>query len=102
MARTRLELHAFLKEYCNTENVYFQPPPSMMMKYPAIVYHVTQRRKIPANNHTYLKYVTYEVTVIDKNPESSIASLIEELPMCTFDRSFTSDNLNHFVYTLFY
>ena len=102
MAKTRLEFHAFLKEYCDTENVYFQPPPSLMMKYPAIVYNFSLKRKIPANNHTYLKYVAYQVTVIDRNPESSIADKIEELPMCAFDRSFTSDNLNHFVYTLFY
>lgn len=100
MARTRLEFHAFLKQFC--DNVYFQPPPSFMMKYPAIVYTTNRDWKLHANNDKYIRQPSYQVTIIDRDPDSEINSAISELRMCDFDRSFTSDNLNHFVYTIFY
>lgn len=40
--------------------------------------------------------------VIDKNPDSIIADKVESLKMCSFDRHYTADNLNHFVYNLYY
>lgn len=100
MGRTRLELHNLLKTFA--DNVYFQPPSSTLMNYPAIVYNLNRRQKVHANNDAYLKYNQYTVTVIDRNPESSIAASVEDLKMCSFDRSFTADNLNHFVYTLYF
>lgn len=100
MAKTRLQLHEFLKSFA--DNVYFQPPNSTMMKYPAIVYRLNRSQKIYANNDPYLKYNQYLITVIDRNPDSPLAKQIEDLKMCAFDRSFTSDNLNHFVYVLYY
>ena len=38
MAR-RLELQNLLANLLGTNNVYFQPPPTVQMEYPAIVYH---------------------------------------------------------------
>ena len=69
----RLELHELLVTILGNRNVYFQPPSSIKMKYPAIVY---SRSKID-----------------DKNANNDV---------CKFDRSFSSDNLNHNVFTLYY
>ena len=49
-------------------------------------------------NHT----VGYMVTVIDPNPISDIHEKILRLPLCSFDRHYTQDNLNHDVYNLYY
>ena len=38
MAKTRLELQSVLEQTLGSRNVYFQPPASVKMKYPAIVY----------------------------------------------------------------
>ena len=35
---SRLDLQTFLEEILESRNVYFQPPESVKMKYPAIVY----------------------------------------------------------------
>ena len=40
--KTRYELHEFLCEILGSRNVYFQPPESVKMKYPAIVYERTE------------------------------------------------------------
>lgn len=98
----RLELHEILCEVLGTRNVYFQPPESIKMKYPAIVY---SRSDIPtefANNNPYIQSRAYEVIVIDPNPDSEIVDKISQLPKCRFDRNYASDNLNHDVFTLIY
>ena len=98
----RLELHEIFCEILGSRNVYFQPPESVKIEYPAIVY---SRKKIDnrfANDNVYAQFNCYEVTVIDKNPDSEIVEKVSKLPMCRFDRPFTSDNLNHDVFTIYF
>lgn len=83
-------------------HVYFQPPESRKMKYPAIRYNLKGIRKVYANNGTYRLLPSYEVTLIDQNPDSEYFEKILALPYCTFDRAYPANNLNHFVFTLFY
>lgn len=102
MARTREDLQDFLENLLGTRNVYFQPPPSIKMNYPAIVYTLANIQNEPANNSVYMQNTAYQLTIIDKDPDSEISKTVSYLPMCKFNRFFTSDNLNHFVYTLYY
>lgn len=55
-----------------------------------------------AENLLYLHTKRYMVTVIDRNPDSSLPDKVEELPMCKFDRFFALGNLNHNVFSLFF
>lgn len=99
---SRLTLHEDLCNILTTRNAYFQPPKSVQMKYPAIVYSLGGIRSIRANDGLYKTFMSYEVTLIDKNPDSEFISKILALPYCTFDRFYTADNLNHWVFTLYY
>lgn len=96
----RLELQALLEGILGSRNVYFQPPESVNMKYPAIVYNLEDIENNFANNRVYLSQRKYSVTVIDEDPDSMIVGKVAALPACRFNRSFTSDNLNHVVFTL--
>ncbi len=98
----RLELHEILCGILGSRYVYFQPPESVKMTYPAIVYSLADMPNVHANDGVYLYGNRYEVIVIDKNPDSEFKDKIIELPTCRFDRSYTSDNLNHFVFSLYY
>lgn len=101
----RLELHEILCEIMNiTEpdgdrHVYFQPPPSVKIKYPASVYSLNNIENEFANNSVYIQNPSYKITVIDRNPDSEYVKKVSKLPCCRFDRSYISDNLNHFVFT---
>lgn len=101
----RLELHDILCEIINiTEpdgdrHVYFQPPPSVKIKYPAIVYSRDGIDNTFANDSVYIQYPSYKITVIDKNPDSEYVKKVSRLPGCRFDRHYTSDNLNHDTFT---
>ena len=92
------------EEFCDilgTKNVYFQPPESVKIQYPAIVY---SRRSIDtafANNGVYKKSPSYEVTLIDKNPDSEYIEKILQLPHCRYDRHYEAENLNHDAFTIY-
>lgn len=98
----RVELQSLLEEVLGSRNVYFQPPSDIHMKYPAIVYARSRIANDHANDDAYRQSLSYELTVIDANPDSEIVTKISKLPMCRHDRHFTSDNLNHDVFTIYY
>lgn len=99
---TRLELHEVLCDILGSRNVYYQPPESIKMNYPAIVYSRNDISNKYGDDIPYMQSVSYQVTVIDKDPDSTIVSDIAKLPYCRFNRHFTSENLNHDVFTLYY
>lgn len=98
----RLQLHAKLIDVLGTSKAYFQPPESIRMDYPCIVYHRDKIDTKYADNIQYLNKKRYTVTVIDKNPDSEIPGRLSKLPLCKFDRHYTKDNLNHDVYNIYY
>lgn len=98
----RTELHEALCGILGSRNAYFQPPETIKMVYPAIVY---ERSKIDtrfANDKPYTNLKEYTVTIIDKNPDSAIPDKLALLPACRFDRHYTVDNLNHDVFRIYY
>ena len=96
---SRLDLQAVLEEILGSTNVYFQPPASVRMQYPAIVYKLSRVDKQFANDETYLQHPGYEITLIDRNPDSEFFGKILRLPYCKFDRYYPAENLNHWVFT---
>lgn len=98
----RLQLHEVLCEILGTRNVYFQPPESVQMNYPAIVYGLDDIGNVYANNRVYLSPRRYAVTVIDEDPDSRIVDKVCLLPMCRFNRHYEKDNLNHDVFELYF
>lgn len=85
-----------------TEHVYFQPPENLKMQYPCIVYQRDFAETEFADNGPYRHDIRYMVTVIDRNPDSDLPGKVAKLPMTTFNRFYTADNLNHDVYTMFF
>ena len=100
--RPRGELHTIFKTILGTDRAYFQPPPSIRMIYPCIVYRLSDVQTKFADNRPYNHTRGYEVIVIDKSPDSNIPAQIADLPMTSFDRTYVADHLYPTVYTLFF
>lgn len=103
----RLEFQTLLTEILGTKDelesrVYFQPPETIKMEYPCIVYKRSTINTIFANNIPYVTNTRYQVTVIDKDPDSNLPNKIGRLPTAKLDRHFTFNNLNHDVYNIYY
>jgi hypothetical protein len=96
----RLQLQSILELI--VEDVYFQPPTNFQLQYPCIIYERDGGEADHADNGLYLHTKRYMVTVIDRNPDSELPDRVERLPLCSFDRFFTADSLNHHVFNLFF
>lgn len=99
---SRLELHEKLVNILGTRYVYFQPPESIKMKYPAIVY---ERSDIPnkfANDEVYLQTIKYKVTVVDKDPDSEVVERMSKFKTARFEKHYVVDGLNHDTFTIYY
>lgn len=99
---SRLELQSKLEELLESRSVYYQPPETLKMEYPAIRYSKKDISTRNANNKIYSKTNCYEVIVISKSPDHPVIDKLLELPYCSFDRNYKADNLNHDVLTLYY
>lgn len=99
---TRIKLQSLLEEVLGSRNVYFQPPESLKMRYPAIVYELEGNLGLFSGGKHYLSRRRYSLTAIDEDPDSILFDKLKQLEYCTFDRQFTSDNLNHYTFTIFY
>jgi hypothetical protein len=99
---SRVELHATLVSLLGAPNVYFQPPSSIRLSYPCIVYARAAKDEKFADDQLYLDKMRYNITVVDADPDSTIPGRIATLQFSSFDRHYVADGLNHDVYTVFY
>lgn len=98
----RLKLQAILENILGSRHVYFQPPPTIQMTFPCIVYKREGDETERADNLLYSRRVRYSVTYIDRNPDVDIHEKIMQIPYSAYDRYFSNDGLNHDVFTIFF
>jgi len=99
---SRLELHTHLTSLLGSKDVYFQKPESMNMKYPAIKYSLSKFDDKYANNAVYKSMTRYEIILMDRDPDSEFVKKLKDTQYCSFDRHYTADGLNHWVFTLYW
>ena len=98
----RLDLQAKFEEILGNRNVYFQPPASLLMRYPAIRYSLKDIQTKSANNSsTYIMSTGYECILIVKEPDTEYLEQIFQIPNCKFNRYYSAENLHHYVFTVY-
>lgn len=97
-----MQLHKLLQEVAGANNVYFQPPSTIKMKYPCIRYKLTGDYHKHADNQTYLFRDRYTVMVIDTKADSALREAVRKLPLCSLRDAYPAENLHHFVFELYY
>lgn len=99
---SRVELHEELKKLLGSSNVYYQPPESVKMEYPAIRYKKSDIDTTHANNQPYTHKKKYEIVVIDRKPDNPVIDKILKMPTASWSQGYAAENLNHDVITLYY
>jgi len=99
---TRLDFQSLLEGLQDGVSVYFQPPPDIDMIYPAIVYNRNYESVSFADDIPYARKVRYQVTIIDKDPDSPLPDLVAGLPLTTYVRHYTTESLNHDIYYTYF
>lgn len=99
----RLQLDEKFRTLLGTTNAYFQPPASVKIKYPCIVYRLGRPDVRHADNRIYRNMRRYDGLYIHRDPDDFfIERLMEEFPYFEFDRRYVADNLYHDSFTLYY
>lgn len=99
--RTRKDLSNKLRSIPGLNRVYYRPP-SEGMKYPCIKYDLDGYSTFFADNIKYINPKRWKITVIDENPDSEIPDKVNQLPYCSFDRSYQASGMNHWVFILYF
>lgn len=98
----RLTLHEKLCAVLGTRNVLFQPPASVRLKYPCIIYKLSDIDTKHADDRVYRATNKYSVTFISRDPDNNYSEKMFEMPYVSFDRRYIADDLYHDVFTIFF
>ena len=99
----RLEFHEKLIKFLGNNNVYYSPPETVKLEYPCIIYSISDVNPIHANNISYDVKKRYQILHIYRNPDGDlIKEFSEGFSYCRFVRHYTSDNLNHDIFEIYY
>lgn len=99
---TRIQLQTLLETTLGSRNVYYQPPSTIKMSYPAIVYERDGIKNTDADDAVYKQDCAYNVVLISRQPDIQAVFDLSKLPKCSFSSYYVSDNLNHYAYKLYY
>lgn len=97
----RIDLQTTLQDILGSKNVYYDPPETLKISYPAIIYSKSGLANKKADDANYHINTIYDITVIDKRPDNPVIKKLLELPYCSYDRHFVSDNLHHDTLTIY-
>lgn len=98
----RIEFHQKLVNIMDGNKVYYQPPASVKIEYPCIIYSRNNIENKYANDDIYWQNHSYTIIVIDRDPDSIYVDRLSKFPHAKFSRHYTSDNLNHDVFTIYF
>ena len=101
--RNRLFLHEELCNLLGSRYVYFQPPESVKLTYPCIIYNKANVVTRYADDCHFLDFNRYDLTIISKDPEFDLSErIMKHFKYCSINRRFVNDNLYHDVLELYY
>ena len=100
---SRLELHEELCDILGSRNVYFQPPESVKLEYPCIIYELEDLDLDHADDFVYKYMRGYTIISIGKDPDSDIVDrIIRHFKYCRYSRHYITENLYHDAFLLYY
>lgn len=98
----RLLLDEKIRRILGSTNVYFEPPASLIMKYPCVRYKRSNIDVVFADNKAYLGHNRYEIIVIFKDADDDLPGKFlynDEGLVLNVERTYIADGLHHYVFT---
>lgn len=102
MEENRLSFHNKLEEISGNIKVYFQPPETLKIEYPCIIYSRENVENVHADDLVYNRGLRYTVTIVDADPDSILVDKLSKFKHARFVRHYATQGLNHDVFTVFH
>ena len=102
--KTWSDLQEMLQELMGENvKVWYQPPENLKLKYPCIIFGISNALIEYADNNPYQIHKRYTVTLMTRTADNhEMLDKLLNLPLCTFDREFINDDIVHDVFTLYF
>lgn len=98
----RLQLQKELEKIVG-KNVYFQPPASVLLNYPCVIYGLSGVDIKRADDTIYRYTNKFDLLFIYKQSNIEIiGTVLRAFPMCSVSRIYVADNLYHYAFSLYY
>lgn len=97
---TRIELQRYLERVLGSKNVYFEPPETLKMRYPCIVYNLSRMNPTNADNLSYRVSQEYDIQYITREPEVDIPMRLAYTKRFRAGQHFVADGMHHFNYSV--
>lgn len=98
----RVELQRKLEAIIGSKNVYFQPPDDTKLQYPCIIYNLDGSNSDYANNINYRVKKYYQVTYVDRRPDSTIVDELITYPYSSLNTTMRVEGLNHYIFRIYH
>ena len=99
--RSRIDLQNRLESIAGKGHVFFQPPSDTKLEYPCIVYSRSSFDYEHADDRPYHVKTRYDITVIDKHPDSKLFNGVNDLPGISYGQHLVYDNLIHDIFSIY-
>jgi len=81
--------------------VYFQPPASVQLTYPCLIFKRKPSRVSRADNKAYRVNDLYEVTVLTLDVDEPLFDILVTTPKTTHTKTYTRDRVYHHVFDIY-
>lgn len=83
------------------KRVFFNPDSNTKLAYPCIIYKEQTYNARRADNLRYFSSIEYQITIIDRDPDTSIhENILDHFEHSRYSNNFRSDNLIHHILTI--
>lgn len=93
-------LHSYLEALLPNVTLYFQPPESIKLEYPCLIYRLDNVFSKNADNVPYIVKNRYSLTLITKKVEEDMYYKLLSLESAKYERLFIADGLYHLIVTI--
>ena len=99
----RQEITQILRTKLGIQNVYFQPPEDLKMKFPCVRYKLSDIKTMKADNMLYNHTQGYELVYITREPDNILVdTMLKTFDHISFSGCQVINDLYHYRYKLYY
>lgn len=98
----RVKLHHVLEDLISSRHVYFQPPESVKLEYPCIVYNLAKVPVTHADDKVYLMNPKYVIRYISKGADDVTKLRLVQGLGTPIIQTYAQNGLYHYIYELYY
>lgn len=107
MGKRRIDLHQKFRALKDASgkpiHVYYEPPESIKLEYPCIIYSKGRGETVFGNDMPYVFTNAYDVLYVTTDPDDPLPDQIAlSFQMITHKRHYVYENLHHDSYTIYY